>query len=163
MRKTKLIAAMAVIVILAAVLAGCTSSTIPKPTPQEGVSTFEITGYCDMTVEGSTITVTGETSFITGTLMEISIVAQNGKVIDTADISKTDDDAIEATFQITDDKYGDDVKIITAYITVGPKTPGKQISAVYSEYGNSFERISNDTVWNKSGNVVMFESEPYEF
>lgn len=165
MRKIKLIAATASIVILLVVLAGCGSSAIPKPTPQaeEGIQAVEVTGYCEITVEDSAIKVTGETNLKTGTLMEISIVAQNGMEIESTTITKAGDDAFEAVFQMSGDKYGENVKAITAFVTAGPKTPKKQSGEVLKVYGSKFEQITNTAIWNKDGNIVTFSSEPYEF
>lgn len=162
MRKVKLTAIALCIIIVAGVLAGCGSPAIPKPTPSADteVTPVEVTGSCDMTVEGSTITVTGETSFIDTTVITISVVAQSGMVIDTTDVTQYEDGVVEATFQITDDKYDESVKAITGFLTVSPK---KQDSKVLGKYGNKFEHITTDTIWNNNGNIVTFSSEPYEF
>lgn len=162
MRKVKLTAIALCIIIVAGVLAGCGSPTIPKPTPAPETTTpsVEVTGNCEMKVEGSTITVTGKTDFIDTTVITISVVAQSGMVIDTTDVTQYEDGVVEATFQITDDKYDESVKAITGFLTVSPK---KQSDNVLGKYGKKFEHISSDTIWNKDGNMVTFSSEPYEF
>lgn len=170
MRKVKLTAIALCIIIIAGVLAGCGAAAIPKPTPAEGVTTIEITGSCDMKVDGSTITVSGETSFVKNTIINLSVVAQSGSVIDSTDVTQQEDGKVEATFQITDDKYDESVKAITGFITV---SPSKQSDTATLEYGEKFERISSvvrkkdgenssEIIWNKDGNIVTFESEPYE-
>lgn len=161
MRKVKLTAIALCIIIVAGVLAGCGSSAIPKPTPAPENTTppVEVTGSCEISVEGSTITVTGKTSFIDTTVITISVVAQSGMVIDTTDVTQYEDGVVDATFQITDDKYDESVKAITGFLTMTPK---KQNSNVLEKYGNKFEHISSDAIWNKDGNMVTFSSETYE-
>lgn len=162
MRKVKLTAIALCIIIVAGVLAGCGSSAIPKPTPSSDkeVTPVEVTGSCEMKVEGSTITVTGKTDFIDTTVITISVAAQSGMVIDTTDVTQYEDGVVEATFQITDDKYNESVKAITGFLTV---SPNKQNSNVLDKYGKKFEHISSDTIWNKDGNIVTFSSESYKF
>jgi len=159
MRKLKITAIVLCIIVLSGVLAACGSSAIPQPTVGSNVTTIDITGSCEMKVDGSTITVTGETSFISDTNISISVVAQSGLVIDSVTVVQPDSGIVEAVFQIADGDYKN-VESITGFITV---SPSKQHEDAVAEYGAQFEKISSATVWNKDGNVVMFSSEPYEF
>jgi len=161
MRKIKIIAALVSIILTVGILASCGAAVIEKPEILAGVTPVEVTGYCEMKVEGSTITVTGETDFIATTIIHVSIVAQSGEEIDSVSISKSQD-AIKQTFQITDAKYGDDVKSFTAFITVAPKLYGKQTENVYAQYGEKFERITEGHIWNNEGIIVLFASETYD-
>lgn len=160
MRKTKAIAVIVSIILIVGMLASCGATVIDKPTVGDNVSLVDITGFCEMKVEGTTITVTGETNFIPGTIIHISIVAQSGMEIDSVKISKSNDKIVQ-TFQITEDKYGDDVKSFTAFISVAPTLYGKQIDDVYTQYGEDFQRISGDHIWNKDGNIIVFASNPH--
>ena len=162
MRKIKVISVLLSTILVLGILAGCGASVIEKPVAGENVTMVQITGFCEIEVEGSTITVKGETSFITGTLIHISIVAQNGMEIDSVIITKAKD-AIEQTFQITENKYGNDVTSFTAFISVAPTLYGKQNpESVLIEYGEKFELISGDHIWNKDGIIVMFASKPHK-
>ena len=162
MKKVKIIAVVLSVIILTGVLAACGSAAIPKPTVSGEVTTVEITGSCDMKVEGNKITVSGETSFMTGTIIYISVVAQSGMELSSAKVAQPQDGKVEAVFEMTDKVYNENVKSITGFITVAPTKYGKQNENVYTEYGKKFELISNDTVWNKDGNIVTFSSDPYE-
>ncbi len=161
MKKVKIIAVIISVIILTTVLAACGSATIPKPTVSGEVTKVEITGSCQLKVEGSKVTVSGETSFMTGTIIYISVVAQSGMELSSAKLSQSEDGKVEAVFEMTNEYEG--VTSITGFITVAPAKYGKQTDSVYTEYGSKFELISNDTVWNKDGNIVTFASEPYEF
>ena len=162
MKKIKIIAVLVSIIILTGVLAACGSAVIPKPTVTGEVTKVEITGSCNMKVEGNKITVYGETSFMTGTIVYISVVAQSGVELSFAKVAQPEDGKVEAVFEMTDKEYTDDVKTITGFITIAPSKYGKQNENVYKEYGSKFELISNDTVWNKDGNIIVFSSEPYD-
>ena len=161
MRKIKIIAVLVSIILVVGMLASCGAALIEKPEILEGVTPVEVTGYCEMKVEGTTITVIGETDFIVGTIINISIVAQSGEEIDSVTISKSQD-AISQTFQITDDKYGDEIKSFTAFISIAPKRYGKQADNVYAQYGEKFERITEGHIWNNEGIIVLFASETYD-
>ena len=162
MRKVKLIAVVLSVIILAGSLAACGAATIAKPEATEGAVLIEVTGYCEMTVDGSKITVSGETSFIPGTLVYISVVAQSGMELSSAKVTQGSDGKVEAVFEMTDSVYDSDVKTITGFITIAPTVHGKQDQKVYDKYGKKFEFISNDTIWNKDGNIITFASDPYE-
>ena len=159
MRKIKVIAVIVSTVLVLGIVAGCGAAVIEKPTVSAGVSKVEVSGYCEMDVEGTTITVTGETNFIPGTIIHISIIAQSGEEIDSVKISKSEDEIVQ-TFQITDDKYRN-VTSFTAFISIAPSLYGKQSEGVQMEYGKKFERISSEHIWNKDGIVVMFASETH--
>ena len=161
MRKLKIIAVLVTIILAVGMLASCGAAQIEKPEILEGVTPVDVTGYCEMEVDGTTITVTGETDFIAGTIIHISIAAQSGEEIDSVTISKSQY-AISQTFQITDENFGDDVKSFTAFITVAPKQYGKQTDNVYAQYGKKFERISSEHIWNKDGILVIFASETFD-
>ncbi|MBT3320116.1 MAG: hypothetical protein HN948_06240 [Clostridia bacterium] len=160
MRKIKVIAVLFSAVLLVGVLAACGASVIDKPLPSEGGEMVEVEGFCKMEVDGTTITVTGETNFIAGTLIHISIVAQSGEEIDSVKVNKSED-AISQTFQITDDKYKN-VTSFTAFISIAPSLYGKQSESVQNTYGKKFEFISSEHIWNKDGIIVMFASETYD-
>ncbi len=161
MRKIKVVAVIVSVVLVLGALVGCGESVIKKPIAGEGVTMVDVTGNCEMKVEGTTITVTGETNFIVGTIIHISIVAQNGMVIDFVKINKSED-KIKQEFQITKEKYGDDITSYRAFITVAPTLYGKQAENVFLEYGEKFEKISGDHIWNKDGILVIFASEPHD-
>ena len=163
MKKVKIVAVLFSVIILTAVLAACGSAAIPKPTVSGEVTTVEITGNCQLAVEGSKIVVSGETSFMTGTIIYISVVAQSGMELSSAKVSQPADGKVEAVFERTKDYESKDITSITGFITIAPTVYGKQTDSVYTEYGKKFELISNDTVWSKDGNIVTFASEPYEF
>ena len=162
MKKVKIIAVLISVIILTTVLAACGSASIPKPTVSGEVTTVEITGSCELKVDGTKVTVSGETSFMTGTIIYISVVAQSGMELSSAKVSQSEDGKVEAVFEMTNEYKSEDTTSITGFITIAPTKYGKQTDSVYTEYGSKFELISNDTVWNKDGNVVTFASEPYD-
>ncbi len=85
-RNIKKIVLVISLVLVIGMLASCGATVIEKQTIAAGVSTVDVTGSCDMKVADTKITVTGETSFITGTIIEVSVVAQSGMIIDSIDI-----------------------------------------------------------------------------
>ncbi len=162
MKKVKIVAVLISVIILIGILAACGSAAITKPTVSGEVTTVEITGSCQLKVDGTKVTVSGETSFMTGTIIYISVVAQSGMELSSAKVSQPEDGKVEAVFEMTNEYKAKNITSITGYITIAPSEYGKQSDSVYTEYGSKFELISNDTVWNKDGNIVTFASEPYE-
>jgi|GEM_PF-1442870 hypothetical protein len=142
-------------------LAGCGSvSSLERPMPTAGATTYTVTGSCTISKSGDVVTVSGATDAMNGALIDVSVVAQNGIVIDHTAIQKTGDE-ISAQFTVTDEKYGDVVDM-KGYITIAPLYYGKQSDEVYATYGKKFENITNDTdtaIWNNEGVILVFASE----
>ena len=151
-------AAIAVLMIIFA--AGCGSTLLTRPQPLAGVPTHLITGECEISVDGEQITVSGTTDIMDGAQIHVSVVAQNGMVIDHNIFTKNGDE-ISRTFTISADKY-EGVKQITGYITCAPSMYGAQPQNVIDAYGKKFEQIdveTKDNIWNNDGIVVLFASE----
>lgn len=151
--------ALSALLIIAA-LAGCGKvSSLPRPTPDPSLSIQNVAGSCSISRDGNVITVWGTTDFMNGAQIDVSVVAQNGMVIDHITIQKTQDE-ISQQFTVTDEKYGDVVDM-KGYITIAPSYYGSQPSEVYAAYGRKFQNIGNtqDVVWNNEGVILVFASD----
>ena len=158
--KYKVFAAVISLGIIVMALAGCGAASVERPEALAGAPTFEVTGSCDISVDGDTVTVSGETNIVDGALIDISVVGQNGMVIDNETVTKSGD-TFSKTFTITGEKY-DGIQSIVGYITFAPKTFGNQPDAVYRTYGDDFEYIDageGNYIWDKNGIIVMFASD----
>jgi hypothetical protein len=91
------------------------------------------------------------------------VEAQNGLTLDSVKVVKTGD-KISQSFTMEADKYDESVVALTGHITCAPKLYGTQTENVYVAYGNKFENIVSEgsLIWNASGNIVVFASEPVE-
>ena len=158
--KYKSFAVIVCIGVLVIMLAGCGSVSLPRPEALEGAPTFEVTGSCDISIDGDVITVSGETDIMDGALIDISVVGQDGMVIEHEKITKSGD-TMSHEFVITDELYSG-VDSVVGYITFAPKTFGNQLDAVYETYGDDFEYIDageGNYIWDKNGIIVLFASE----
>ena len=154
-----------VILITTVLLAGCGGGgTLKKAEMKEGAAA-EVTGSCDIKLENGVITVSGETNLLNGSILYISVEAQNGMTLDSVKITKLNDDPISHDFVISEDKYNDSVKTITGHITFAPRLYGTHADIVYETYGTKFENITagENLVWDTSGNIVVLASETIEF
>lgn len=142
-----------------AILSGCGSAQLAKPTPQGGVASFKVTGSCDISISKDTVTVSGETDIMDGAYINISVVAQDGMTIDTVNLVKSGN-KISQTFTMGD-KYKDAGRI-KGYISCAPTLYGKQTDAVFSSYGKKFEYIIADKdnyLWQSDGIIILFGSD----
>jgi hypothetical protein len=115
-------------------------------------------------MNGDTNTVKGETTILNGAMLHISLVSQDGMIVDFVTMTKQSD-SISQDFKITSDKYDDTVKTVTGYIACAPSLYGEQLPAIYSAYGKQFENVEapeGDLVWNSNGVVIVFGSESIE-
>jgi hypothetical protein len=158
---SKILAAVATVLLLVTMMAGCTGGgTLRKPEMKEGAVAVEVTGSCDIQINGDTITVSGETNLLPGSIIYISVEAQNGMTLDSAKITKGNDNKISQDFKITDEKYTDSVSSVTGHITCAPRLYGTQPTNIYETYGDKFENIKSEgLLWNASGSFVIFASE----
>ncbi len=161
-KRLKILTAVVLVLLLALLAAGCGAASIPKPQPTQGAKTVTVTGNCDLEIEDNTIIVSGETDLIDGALLHVSVVSQDGMIVDSVKLTKSGD-TVEQRFIITEEKYGDSVKTITGFIVCAPSLYGAQPQAVYDAYGKRFENIQGDFVWNDNGIIVLFASETVEF
>ncbi len=163
---SRIFAVVAAILITTVLLAGCGGGgTLKKPEMKEGAVAVEVTGSCDIKMENGVITVSGETNVLNGSILYISVEAQNGMTLDSVKITKQNDDPISHDFAISDDKYSDSVKTITGHITFAPRLYGTHADIVYETYGTKFENITSgdNLIWDTSGNIVVFASETIDF
>ena len=159
-RKTISIAAAAVLTVV--LLAGCGSPTINRPQKTPGAVGVNVTGSCDIELGGGVITVSGQTDIMNGSLIHVSVVSQDGMIVDAVTFAKTED-AVKYEFAVTSEKYDDSVKKVTGFITCAPSLYGAQPEAVYAVYGKNFENIEGDNIWNNDGIIVLFASETVDF
>lgn len=164
MKRFKIIAAVVMVLALTAMAAGCGASAVTKPQPSGGVMAAKVSGSCTIEVSGDTVTVTGETDIMDGAIIHVSIVSQDGMIVDSVAGPKQGD-TVTREFKITGDKFDDSVKSVTGYIACAPTLYGTQPDAVYSAYGKKFENVEapeGDLVWNSSGVIIVFGSESAE-
>ncbi len=158
----KIIVLVLAIAAAAAVFSGCGTVQLEKPKALEGVTTFPVTGSCEIEVKGSVVTVSGETDIMDGAFINISVIAQNGMTIDSVTIVKSGN-RITQDFALSD-KYEGASKV-KGYITCAPALYGRQPDNVYKNYGDTFEYIEADEenyIWGKEGIIVLFGSDMAE-
>ena len=151
-------------VMITILLAGCGNADLSKPKMKEGAVQVPVKGTCDMVVEDGVITVSGETDLLAGSILYISVEAQNGMTLDYVKMTKGDANAVSHKFNMNE-KYDDSVKTITGHISFAPTLYGKHADIVYETYGDKFENIVSDDsslVWNSNGVIVVFASDAVE-
>ncbi len=143
------------------VFSGCGAVTLAKPTPLAGVPTYKITGSCEIAINGDVVTVSGKTDVDPETLINISVVGQNGMTIDSVTIAQNKaNDTVSADFNIAGKT--NDVEKIVGYITCASTLYGKQTEPIYQKYGKKFEYLEADNsnlIWGNDGTVVTFASD----
>lgn len=162
----KIFVAAMVVVLLVATLAGCSGGgTLKKPTMKEGAVAVPITGSCDLKIENGVITVSGETNLLPGSILYISVEAQNGMTLDSVKLTKGNEDTVSHDFTITDEKYDDSVVSVTGHISCAPRLYGTHAEIVYETYGEKFENIESEgnLVWDSTGVIVVFGSDTVDF
>ncbi len=164
-KRFKIAVAAILLVSLTVLMAGCGgAASVPKPTMSENATPVSVDGSCEMSLDGDTITVSGETSLMDGALLHISVVSQDGMIVDYVTMTKSGDQ-VSHEFTISSEKYDDTVKAVTGFITCAPSQYGEQPEAIYASYGKKFENLQapeGDIVWNGGGVVVLFASESVE-
>ena len=143
-------------------LAGCgAAAALSRPLPTVGAATISIDGSCTISQSGDVITVSGTIGVMNGTVIDVSIVSQNGMVIDHLSFAKTQD-TISQQFTVPADKL-EGVVDMKGYISCAPSYYGQQPTDpdVYAAYGKKFENITNteNVVWNNEGIILTFESD----
>jgi len=142
-------------------LAGCSNvQALAMPTPDPSAVLQPVTGICTISKNGDVFTVSGKTDVMNGTLVDVSVVAQNGMVIDHQTITKTQDD-ISVDFTITADKL-EDIVDLKGYLTIAPSFYGNQSSDVYTAYGKKFQNMTAEAEnleWTNEGVIVLFASD----
>jgi len=159
---SRIFAVITVAVMISVLLAGCSGGgTIKKPEMKEGATAVTVTGSCDIKVENGVITVSGETNLLAGSIIYISVEAQNGLTLDSFKVTQGEDSKVSHDFTITDDKYDASVTSVVGHISCAPRLYGTQPTNVYGTYGDKFENIVSDgnIVWNTSGVTVVFASQ----
>ena len=142
------------------VLAGCGgAAALLRPVPTPGAAEVSIDGSCTISQSGDVITVSGTIGVMNGTIIDISILAQNGMTIDHYSLAKTQDE-VSWEFTVPADKL-EGVVDIKGYISSAPSYYGKQPTEVLEAYGKKFENINNteNVVWNNEGVALVFESD----
>lgn len=160
-KRLKITAAAILVVLLAVFMVGCGSVSTPKPTMSENATPVAVDGSCEIALNGDTLTVSGEMNVMEGALLHMSIVSQDGMIVDYVTMPKNGDQ-ISHDFTITSEKYDETVKQVTGFITCAPTLYGQQPEAVYAAYGKKFENLQGpegDIVWNGDGIVVLFASQ----
>lgn len=152
----------ALILLVAALLAGCGAPAINRPAPTVGANMVSVSGSCEIAMEDGYITVSGETDVMDGALVHLSVVSQDGMIVDSVKFTKSGD-AVSHRFAITADKYDESIKMVTGFITCAPSLYGQQPEGVYNVYGKSFENIEGEFLWNNDGIIVLFASEMVDF
>ncbi len=160
-RYVKIISAVMAVIIISALLAGCGSADLSKPKMKEGAVTVPVKGSCDISVENGKITVSGETDLLPGSILYVSVEAQNGMTLSYVKMTKGDANTVSHEFTINE-KYDDSVKTVTGHISCAPTLYGKHAEIVYETYGDKFENIvteDDSLVWNSNGVIVVFASD----
>lgn len=163
---SKIFVVVAAVMLITVMLAGCGGGgTLKMPEKKEGAVTVEVTGTCDIKLENGVITVSGDNDLLSGTILYVSVEAQNGMTLDSVKITKINDGPISHDFVVSDQKYDDSVKTITGHITCAPRLYGTHAQIAYATYGNNFENISSEgnLIWDNSGKIVVFASETIDF
>ena len=157
----KRLAAFLSAVLIVTALAGCAGATsLPRPTPSAGAQTYSIAGSCTISQSGNVITVSGTIDVIEGTKVNVSVVAQDSRILVERTIGKTSGD-ISEQFTLTAEQM-EGVVDMQGFICCAPSFYEKQPSEVYDKYGKKFENITNglDTaVWSNEGVVLTFASD----
>lgn len=163
LKKCFKITAVAAALMLLMALAGCGGGgTVKPPAMKEGATPVTVSGSCELTIDGDTITVSGETDILPGSLVCVSVESQSGMTLDSA-VIPVEGKKISQQFKITEDKYDEGVVSVIGHITFSPRLYGTQSTAVYEKYGTKFENIKPDgknVLWDSNGNIVVFASEP---
>jgi len=161
LKKCFKITAVAAALILVVALAGCGNRTLMPPAMKEGATPVTVTGSCELTIDGDTITVSGETDLPSQSRVCVSVESQSGITLDSA-VVIVEGKKISQQFKITEDKYDESVVSVTGHITFSPRLYGTQPEEVYEKYGTRFENIKPDgknVLWDSNGNIVVFASE----
>jgi hypothetical protein len=162
-RYSRILGVTAAVLMVVMMLAGCSGGgTLKAPAMKEGATEVSVTGSCDLTIDGDTITVSGETNLMAGTIVRISVESQSGMTLDSVNVPLGEDGKLSQEFAKTADKYGDTVASVTGHISCVPRQYGTQPTAVYEKYGSKFENIalgSDDILWNSNGKMVVFASQ----
>lgn len=156
-KRFKIYGVAVMVLLAAALLAGCGAPALPRPTPSAGAAPVRVSGSCEITVGDGVITVSGETDIMDGALMHVSVVSQAGMIVDSVTFTKNGD-TVSKDFSITPAKYDETVQKVAGYITCAPSLYGAQPQSVYDAYGKKFENIDSGFVWNNDGVVVLFGS-----
>ncbi len=148
--------------LIIATLAGCGGVSAlqrPTPGPSSTAAPVSVDGSCTISQNGDVITVSGTINVINGTIIDVSLVAQNGMIIDHHAMAKTEEN-VKWDFTVPADKL-EGVADIKGYISCAPAYYGKQPPEVYAAYGSKFENITNtdNVVWNLEGIELVFASE----
>lgn len=164
MRKNRLkwlagVLSAALIITMLAGCGGAASLQRPTPAPTSSAAPVSVDGSCTISQSGDVITVSGTISVMDGTIIDVSIVAQNGMILDHHTLAKTQD-AISEQFTVPADKM-EGVVDIMGYISCAPSYYGKQPTGIYTAYGKKFENITNENnvVWSNEGVVLVFASD----
>lgn len=160
-KRLKITAAAILVVLLAVFMAGCGSVSTPKPTMSENATPVSVDGSCEIALNGDTLTVSGETNVMDGALLHLSVVSQDGMIVDYVTMTKNGDQ-MSHDFKVSSEKYDETVKAVTGFITCAPTLYGQQPEAVYASYGKKFENLQGpegNIVWNGDGVVVLFASQ----
>ncbi len=156
----KMLAVLFTAVFVITALAGCGGvSSLARPTPDPGASQYTVNGSCSISKTGDIITVSGTTDVMNGTIINVSVVAQDGTVIDSINVTQTGAE-ISQQFTVTD-KY-DGIVDMKGYLTITPSYYKKQPSNVTEVYGSQFQNIVNDTdtaIWSSEGVMLVFASD----
>ncbi len=153
------------LVMVTAVLSGCGGAPLEKPERLADVPTYDITGNCELELNEDVITVSGETDFMDGALLHISVHDQAGNELDSVNIIKNGD-KVSQKFQVTQNKYDDSILYVIGYITCAPTYYGDQTESVFANYGEEFEYVNapeGNLIWSNDGNMVLFNSDMVEF
>lgn len=155
-------AVVAMILLSVVLLSACGASAITRPVPTVGAAMVSVSGSCEIALEDGFITVSGETDIMDGALIHLSIVSQDGMIVDSVKFTKNGD-AVSHRFTVTADKYDDSIMKVTGFITCAPSLYGAQPEGVYNVYGKDFENIEGDFLWNNDGIIILFASEMVDF
>ncbi len=163
-KRFKIIIAVMMVLVFVGAAAGCAAPVVTKPQMTANATPVKVDGSCQIELNGDTLTVKGETNILDGAMLHISVVSQDGMIVDFVKMTKQGD-SISQDFKITSEKYDDTVKSVTGYISCAPTLYGTQPDAIYSAYGQKFENVEapeGDIVWNSNGVVIVFGSDSVE-
>ncbi|MBQ4289271.1 MAG: hypothetical protein II749_04895 [Clostridia bacterium] len=140
-------------------LCACSSNKpVSRHLPEEGATTYEVTGTLQVENADDKITVIFENDLITGTVTEVAVYAYDGEKLYSENYSITG-----KTVKMEIEKKAEwKGKKVYVSVTASPST-GRQPSEVRDAYGRLFQNVTgSNLIWDRTENIIFFQSEEIE-
>ena len=152
MRKISLIAAAVAVLML---FASCSSNKpIARHEPDKDAETYEIKG--SLTVENDDeLTVVFENNLLKGTIVEVAVYTYDGRKL-YSDRYSVSGPTVKVEIEKNSDWTGE-----KAYVSVvASPSSGRQSADIREAYGRLFQNVLSDNlIWDKDENILLFQSE----